>query len=98
MGIHANLKIKFIRFNPTAVLPRERKQCLVLVGWRKKGDDMLPPTLAVGWVRRSSKPVFVVPGVGGPVTHYADCLGDDFPTRSDWHLLSEAVVPEFEVE
>lgn len=44
------------------------------------------PTVAVGYLRiHSSGPFWVVPGVGGPVTHWCDCLGDDF-TAPEIHM------------
>ena len=61
-------------------LPPERRHVLVLVS--DVGRDGCPPTCAVGYLRIwSSGPFFVVPGVAHTkVTHWADCLGNDFAT------------------
>ena len=59
-------------------LPPERRYVRVQVGDR--GD--YPAAVAVGYMKFSAgckdSPNFIVPGVGGPVTHWADCLGDMF--------------------
>jgi hypothetical protein len=61
-------------------LPAERRRVLVVVpATPERGNAQ---TVAVGYLRYASgeadSPFFVVPGVGGPVTHWCDCLGDDF--------------------
>lgn len=60
-------------------LPKERKLVLVCVAAKEGG---LPPAVAVGYLRfgggQRDSPFFVIPGVGGEVTHWADCLDDDF--------------------
>lgn len=58
---------------------KERRYVLLQVA----GDDSLgmPPSVAVGYLRVwSNGPWWVIPGFGRDfiVTHYADCLGDDF--------------------
>ena len=60
-------------------VPQERRYVLVMID----ADDAkgMPPSVAVGYLRhRSSGPWFVVPGFGRDftVTHWCDCLGDDF--------------------
>lgn len=62
-------------------LPYERRYVLVQIA----GDDSLgmPPSVAVGYLRFASDdvtPYFVVPGFGRrfTVTHWNDCLGDQF--------------------
>jgi hypothetical protein len=56
--------------------PPERRHVLVLIAERpEKG---LPPGIAVGYLRLHSTPFFVIPGIDGNVTHFCDCLGDDF--------------------
>lgn len=69
--------MNWIEFNPDGQLPTERRYVLCQIA--AKADKGLPPAVAVGYLRYwSSGPFFVVPGVGGDVTHYCDCLGDDF--------------------
>jgi hypothetical protein len=57
-------------------LPVERKP--VLVQTAPKPDEGLPAAVAVGYLRYSAGdktcPFFVIPGVGGDVTAFADCL------------------------
>ena len=42
------------------------------------------PVCAVGYMKNAAgdkqSPYFVVPGVGGTVLYWSDCLGDDFET------------------
>ena len=92
------MNIKFRRFNPLSPgLPKERRLCLVLLPARPLqggaiGDN--PPTVAVGFMRRTGRrggAWWCVPGVGGPVTHYADCLGDGFPDRRQWAALTRGL-------
>ena len=66
----------WVEFDPLSpLLPPERRYVLVQVGERE-GQR---PSVHVGWLRvHSDGPFFVVPGGGGPVTHFCDCLGDDF--------------------
>ncbi|NQT33236.1 MAG: hypothetical protein HQ594_06165 [Candidatus Omnitrophica bacterium] len=75
------MKIKWIKFNPLAVnLPKERRWVLVQI----EGDNKLgmPPSVAVGYLRRYSgrNTFFVVPGFGRDfqITHWCDCLSNDF--------------------
>lgn len=71
----------WIEFDPAASgLPSERRHVLLLVS--DAGRDGCPPTVAVGYLRiHSGGPFFVVPGVAHTkVSHWADCLGDDFYT------------------
>lgn len=74
--------MKWIAFRRQGKLPPERRSVLVQVAERPAlfgGHGRLPPTVAVGYLRvHSDGPFWVVPGVGGPVTHWCDCLGDDF--------------------
>lgn len=66
---------EWVRFSKHGKLPPERRYVLVQTEERDCGS----PAVAVGWLRiHSEGPFFVVPGIGGNVTHYCDCLGDDF--------------------
>lgn len=67
---------KWKKFTPRLRL-QERK--LVLCRVAPKKEKGLPPAIAAGYLRRAgSDAYFVIPGVGGDVTHYCDCLNDDF--------------------
>lgn len=70
----------WIAFDKTATnLPKERRYCLVITA--EQPDKGTPSGVAVGYIRIwSDGPWWVIPGIGGTVTHYADCLGDDFAT------------------
>ena len=70
----------WIEFDPKADgLPAERRHVLLLLA--EQPDKGLPASCAVGYMRiHSHGPFFVIPGIGGKVTHWADCLGDDFKT------------------
>lgn len=61
-------------------LPPAKRYVLVQVAAR--AEKGLPPAVAVGYMRFAAgdenSPVFTVPGVGGPVVAWCDCLGDDF--------------------
>lgn len=60
-------------------LPKERKYVLCRIAPRD--EEGLPEAIAVGYLRYAagdkSCPFFVIPGVGGQVTAYADCLPQD---------------------
>lgn len=72
-------RIKWVPFKRQGKLPPERRSVLVQVAEREDEYKHLSPTVAVGYLRvHSDGPFWVVPGVGGPVTHWCDCLGDDF--------------------
>ncbi len=61
-------------------LPRAKRYLLVQLA----ADPALgnPPAVAVGYLRYAAgdrnSPVFTIPGVGGTVVAWCDCLGDDF--------------------
>lgn len=61
-------------------LPPERKHVLVQIAARP--EEGMPPAVAVGYMRYAAgdknSPVFTIPGVGGSVVAWCDCLGDDF--------------------
>lgn len=61
-------------------LPPERK--LVLLQIAPKEKEGLRAAVAVGYLRYAAGdidcPYFVIPGIGGQVTAYADCLPEDF--------------------
>lgn len=61
-------------------LPPARKYLLVQIAERpEKG---MPPAVAVGYMRFAAgdkdSPVFTIPGVGGDVIAWCDCLPDGF--------------------
>jgi hypothetical protein len=43
-------------------------------------DNAVPAAVAVGYVQKDSEenPSWVIPGVGGTVTHWSDSLPEDF--------------------
>ena len=63
-------------------LPEEKRYILVQIASREDGGRGLPPAVAVGYLRFAAgdhdSPVFTIPGVGGEVVAWCDCLGDDF--------------------
>lgn len=61
-------------------LPKEHRHVLVQVAARElKG---MPPSVVVGYMKFAAgdkqSPRFIIPGVGGPVVAWCDCLPDDF--------------------
>ena len=71
--------MRWIKFDKDGPVPKERRYVLVQI--KEKDTDVggLPPSVCVGYLRVwSSGPFFVIPGVGGEVTHWCDCLGDNF--------------------
>jgi len=73
-------------------LPPERKYVLVQIAERP--DEGMPPAVAVGYMRFAAgdkhSPVFTIPGVGGDVVAWRDCLGDDF-TAPLWPGTRKAI-------
>lgn len=70
---------------PSRNLPPERRYVLVQTippEDHPSGRDASRPVVLVGWLKYAagdkSCPYFVCPGIGGDVTHWCDCLGDDF--------------------
>lgn len=66
---------------PGTTLPPERRYVLLQCG--ELAEKGLPPSVVVGYLRYAAgdpaSPVFVTPGVNrGEVSHWSDCLGDDF--------------------
>lgn len=63
-------------------LPIEKRRVLVQVAARETETMGLAPAVAVGYMKYAAgdkhSPHFIVPGVGGPVVAWCDCLGDDF--------------------
>ena len=61
-------------------LPPKGKYVLVQVAARK--EKGLPPAVAVGYMRFAAgdkdSPFFVIPGVGGPVVAWCNCLPESF--------------------
>lgn len=61
-------------------LPPARKYVLVQID--AKPEKGLPPAVAVGYMRLAAgdknSPVFTIPGVGGDVSAWYDCLPEDF--------------------
>ena|SRR3990167_9503726 len=75
--------LEWNEFNGTSPdLPPERKLVMVIV--EEEPDKGLPPTLAIGYLRYSAgdkeSPYFVIPGRGGSVSFWRDCIQDDFAT------------------
>lgn len=74
----------WVRFYPDRAnrqkLPFERRY--VLVQLAEQPAKGLPPSVAVGYLKYSAGdktcPYFVIPGIGGTVEFWSDCLGDDF--------------------
>lgn len=61
-------------------LPPARKHLLVQIAARP--DEGLPPAVAVGYLRFAAgdpcSPTFTIPGVGGTVVAWCDCLPTPF--------------------
>lgn len=59
--------------------PLERKDVLVII---EKQSSSLPRAVAVGYMKNSGGqkqyPYFVIPGIGGEVIAWCDCLPDGF--------------------
>ena len=81
------MKVKWLKYNPRSPeLPKKYKLCLLQIEPKSvdRGDTVpaglsgLPAAVAVGYLKWwSDGPFWVIPGVGGTVTRYADCLPDD---------------------
>lgn len=70
--------MNWIKWDETGPFPPERRYVLVQL---QAHDTRLPAFVAVGFLRHGSGGAYmVVPAVSslGTVTHYCDCLGDDF--------------------
>lgn len=86
----------WIHFTPHHVPPKRRLVLVQIAG----SDDGYPPAVAVGYVRHFSDehrtPYFVVPGFGRPfsVTHWSDCLGDDFSAPLWWEGMQKRSIEE----
>ena len=78
-------------------MPQERKHLLLQIA--KKPEQGLPPAVAVGYMRFAAgdkdSPTFTIPGVGGEVVAWCDCLPDDFyaPLWPDTHKPDNAMYP-----
>lgn len=82
------MKYEWKPFSPevSGTHPPERRYVLVQLGPDTNYPyGNLPPSVVVGYLKYSAGdkncPYFVLPGVihkGRYVTHYCDCLGDDF--------------------
>ena len=59
--------------------PSERKDVLVIL---EKASSSLPRSIAVGYMKNSAGqkqyPYFVIPGIGGTVIAWCDCLPEGF--------------------
>ena len=59
--------------------PPERKDVLVIL---EKASSTLPRSVAVGYMKNSAGqkqyPYFVIPGIGGKVIAWCDCLPEGF--------------------
>jgi hypothetical protein len=70
---------RWVPFDPDGELPDERRCVLVQVAGEEPTGHAA--AVAVGYLRiHSGGPFFVIPGIGRvfTVTHWCDCLGDDF--------------------
>lgn len=63
-------------------LPPERHKVLVQIEARELEGMGMPPAVVVGYLRYAAgdkdSPFFVIPGVGGNVVAWCDCLPKDF--------------------
>ena len=70
---------KWIPFNENST-PVERRAVLLQIDG--DGNTGTSPSVVIGYLRiHSDGPFFVIPGIarnGRKVTHWCDCLGDDF--------------------
>ncbi len=66
-------------------LPPVRRWVLCHIAARQDPTMGLPVTVAVGYLRLAAgcedSPVFTIPGVGGPVVAWSDCLGDEYQLK-----------------
>lgn len=87
---------RWIAFNPAGWLPAERRPVLCQIPKRGSSGG-IAATVAVGYLRYAAgdadSPQFIVPGVGGPVTHWADCLGDGFSAEPAWQGWTQHGAP-----
>ena len=71
-----------VEFDPESKeLPTERRCVLVQLSKYEDKLGSYPASVCVGYLRRMSDVFFVTLGIqqtGRTVTHYCDCLGDDF--------------------
>jgi hypothetical protein len=76
-------------------LPPERR--CVVVQMDPDRDISSTPRITVGFLRYSGDslgwPYFVTPGIEGTVTHWCDCLGDDF-SPPGWNLPGTIGTPD----
>jgi hypothetical protein len=76
--------MKWIEFKPGCKLPDERRYVLVQIDEHEQTG--MPPAVVVGFLRYAAGdkncPQFIHPGCGfgntRKVTHFCDCLGDEF--------------------
>lgn len=68
---------------------KPQKYRYVLLQVEKKEEDSTP-IIAVGYIKNFIRDdgslfwFFVIPGVGGKVNYWSDCLGDDFIVFPAW--------------
>ncbi len=90
------MEVKWRKFNPHGPNPQHYRMCLVAIA--ERADEGLPSAMAVGYTKRSGNLTYwIIPGVGGDVTHYSDCLGDDFKPI-DWKMEQPPKKKEVEEE
>lgn len=75
--------MNWIPFSPRGPLPAERRNVLVQCSGALGGFVEKTPSVVVGYLKYAAgdplSPFFVTPGVARiDVTHWCDCLGDDF--------------------
>lgn len=74
---------QWIEFDPDGPLPPERRYVILQFAPREPVGRWAAPAVVIGYLRHGSEgPYFVAPGCAGPVpfrvTHWNDCLGDEF--------------------
>lgn len=80
--------------------PPEKKLVLVRVRVPEK-PSCCPSGIAVGYMKNAagdkSSPYFVVPGIGGPVFEWCDCLPENFewPVRDEDEMIRIAMKMRF---
>lgn len=88
--------MKWYKFSPekksSQKLPPIKKDVLVFLESREKG---LPSSIAVGYRKNAAGdkdcPYFVIPGLGGNVLAWCDCLPDEFDLPSEYRECEKLI-------
>jgi len=71
--------------------PPERKDVLVIL---ERTSPNLPRSIAVGYMKNSAGqkeyPYFVIPGIGGKVVYWCDCLPSDFDDSLEFYYTENS--------